>query len=97
MTEVCEQMERFGKAIGNTTRYNIIQALATGPKTVGELAEVADCSPSVASQHLKVLKLSNVVTFERDGQQVHYRLNTTYVLGLLKSITEDFKKRKSGA
>jgi DNA-binding transcriptional ArsR family regulator len=97
VTDVCEQIERFGKAIGNTTRYNIIQSLASGPKTVGEIAEAAGCSSSVASQHLKVLKLSDIVTFERSGQQVHYRLNAGHMLKFLKSLTDDFKERKKKA
>lgn len=94
MADICEQVERFGKAIGNTTRYNLIQALVSGPKTVSELAAAADCSQSVASQHLKVLKLSDIVACGREGQEVYYRLNTGHVLGLLKSLTEDFKCKK---
>lgn len=94
MKDVCEQIERFGKAIGNTTRYNIVQALARGPKTVSELVDTVDSSQSAVSQHLKVLKLSDIVTCERNGQEICYSLNTSHVLVLLKSLTQNFKPNK---
>ena len=91
MSEICDQIEQFGKAIGNTTRYNIVQKLVNGPKTVSEIVDSIKCSQSVASQHLKILKQSNIVTFERNGQEVLYSLNTKHALNLLKALTSKFK------
>ena len=91
MSDTCDQIEQFGKAIGNVTRYNIVQELVTGPKNVSEIVKAIKCSQSVASQHLKILKQSNIVISERNGQEVSYRLNAKHALFLLKALTSNFK------
>lgn len=37
MSDLCSEIEKFGKGIGNTSRYRIVEALFAGPKT-GERA-----------------------------------------------------------
>jgi DNA-binding transcriptional ArsR family regulator len=91
MNEQCKKMENFGKAIGNATRYSIVQELAQGKQAVGQLVRAVGCSQSAMSQHLKVLKLSDIVIDERNGQEVYYSLNTAHMLGVLKLLTGDIK------
>lgn len=89
----CAEIEQFGKAIGNTTRYNIVQELAKGPLTVGQIIAQVGGSQSSVSQHLKVLKVAGVVLCDRRGLEMCYRLNTEYTLQILKSITGNFDKK----
>ena len=37
MTDLCKEINEFGKGIGNKSRYRILEALLKGRKTVGEL------------------------------------------------------------
>jgi ArsR family transcriptional regulator len=92
MTDLCNEIEKFGKGIGNASRYRIVEALIKGRKTVGELVKIVRLSQPAVSQHLKVLKSCNLVVDERRGQEVFYAVNTEYTLGLLKSLVKDLKK-----
>lgn len=95
MGDLCNKINAFGKSVGNETRYRILEALLSGPKTVSELVEGVQCTQPAVSQHLKTLKTSNLVTDERRGQEVVYSANSAYVLGLLKSLTDQVSKEQS--
>lgn len=95
MGDVCREMERFGKGIGNASRYRIIEALLKGRKTVGELARLVRMSQPAVSQHLKVLKTCNLVVDERRGREIFYAVNAGYALDLLKSLVHDVRQQKS--
>ena len=40
MDDICNEMEKFGKGMGNASRYRIVEALLKGRKTVGELVTI---------------------------------------------------------
>lgn len=94
MSDLCNEIEKFGKGIGSTSRYRIVEALFKGPKTVGQLVETVGLSQPLVSQHLKVLKETDVVTDERQGQEVLYTLNTQYITTLLTSLVKKMDKDK---
>jgi len=94
MTDLCREMEKFGKGIGSVPRYRIVEALFSGPKTVGELAEKIKQSQPLVSQHLRVLKETGLVQDERQGQEVLYTLNTEHTIHLLKRLSEELKPKK---
>lgn len=98
MTDLCKAMNKLGKGIGNASRYRIVEALFSGPKTVGELAEKTKQSQPLVSQHLRVLKEVGLVRDERQGQKVLYTLNAEHTIRLLKRLSEELqpnKKRKA--
>jgi DNA-binding transcriptional ArsR family regulator len=94
MTDLCNEIQKFGKGIGNTSRYRIVEALFKGKKTVNELVSIVKLSQPAVSQHLRTLKESSLVVDERHGQEVFYSLNTEYVLVLLKNLTAEVSKHK---
>ncbi len=99
MGSLCDDMEKFGKGIGSTSRYHIIEALFSGPKTVSELVKKTKLSQPLVSQHLRVLKETGLVNDEKRGQEVIYTLNTEHTVGLLKRLSEqicpnEIKKKK---
>lgn len=96
MTALCEQMERFGKALGNAARYTIIQSLLKGRKTVGELTQIIKLSQPAVSQHLKTLKTAGLVIDERRGQEVFYSVNTEHLFSLLHMLSSDINRCKKG-
>jgi ArsR family transcriptional regulator len=89
MTDLCNEINKFGKGVGNAARYRIIEALIPGEKTVGELARAVRLSQPAVSQHLKTLKACDLVIDERRGKEVFYAINTEYTLTLLTSLIAD--------
>lgn len=92
MTDLCNEIEKFGKGIGNASRYRIIEALLRGRKTVGELVSIVKLTQPAVSQHLKTLKNSGLVVDERKGQEVYYTVNAEYVINLLMHLVKDIKR-----
>ena len=73
------QAEVF-KALGHPGRMAIVHALGGGEVCACELATVAGLAASTTSRHLTVLRHAGLITDERRGQQVFYRLACPCVL-----------------
>ncbi len=62
------------KALGHPDRLRILGELADGERCVCELVESVGSSWSTVSRHLSVLKSAGVLTDEKRGLQVFYRV-----------------------
>ncbi len=62
-------------ALADPTRRHIIEVLAVGESSFGDLAERFEMSRPAVSQHLKVLRDAGIVTARADAQRRIYRLN----------------------
>lgn len=78
------------RALADPTRRRILELLAEGDRTAGEIAGEFPIAFASVSRHLSVLKDASLVAAEREGQFIRYRLNTTvyhelvqYLLGVL--------------
>jgi DNA-binding transcriptional ArsR family regulator len=67
-------MDTFN-ALADPTRRHIIETLAAGEASFGELAERFEMSRPAVSQHLKVLRDAGIVASRADAQRRIYRLN----------------------
>ncbi len=76
-------------ALGDRTRRQILVCLKSGPAAVGELAEQLPVSRPAISQHLGVLRRSDLVTFTAQGTRNVYRLDPAG-LESLRSWLDDF-------
>ena len=61
-------------ALSDPTRRRIIESLASGESSFGDLAEKFDMSRPAVSQHLKALREAGIVTARADAQRRIYRL-----------------------
>src|SRR5271154_499356 len=95
MSDLCSEINNFGKAVSNKARYRIIEALLKGRKTVNELVRIVKLSQPAVSQHLKTLRAYKIVIDERRGQEVFYTVNTEHTLNLLRSMVKDMNKSKN--
>ena len=95
MTDLCKEINKFGKGIGNEARYRIIQSLLKGHKTVGEITRTVKLSQPAVSQHLATLKSCDLVIAERSGKEVFYAVNAEYTLKLLQNLIKDMDKKPS--
>ena len=62
-------------ALADPTRRRIIEVLASGEASFGELASKFQISRPAVSQHLKVLRDTGMVTSRADAQRRIYCLN----------------------
>lgn len=62
------------KVLADGTRLQVMRLLLDGPKHVGELNLRIDVEQSLLSHHLRVLRRAGLVTSERDGKAVLYRV-----------------------
>lgn len=57
----------FG-ALSHPTRRTLLEQLAEGSKSVGELAEPHDVSLAAVSKHLQVMEEAGLLDVEKDGR-----------------------------
>ena len=62
-------------ALADPTRRAIVEMLARGPLTAGEIARRFTISSSAVSQHLRVLREARLARVQTAGQQRIYELN----------------------
>jgi ArsR family transcriptional regulator len=62
------------KAVGHPSRVRILRALVEGEKCVCDLVIAAGLGWSTVSRHLSVMKAAGVLSGEKRGKQVIYRL-----------------------
>ena len=62
------------RALGDPKRLCVLESLASGEASVGELAIRVACQVPNMSQHLSVLRSAGLVIARRDGSTVYYRL-----------------------
>ena len=74
------------KAMANSHRLEIIDLLAQGDRTVEEIARETEMSIANTSQHLQVLKSSNLVEIERVGNYIRYRLSNNKIYDLWANL-----------
>ena len=63
-------------ALADPTRRRIVEMLARGPLSAGEIANRFTITPSAVSQHLKVLRTAKLVRARVAAQQRIYELDT---------------------
>jgi DNA-binding transcriptional ArsR family regulator len=67
-------MDTFA-ALADPTRRRIVEQLALGESSFGDLADQFEMSRPAVSQHLKTLKEAGIVTARADAQRRIYRLS----------------------
>jgi len=80
------------KALSDPSRRQILELLAGGELTAGEIADHFDMTKPSISHHLNSLKNAGLVTAERQGQNIVYRINMTVLQELTKWFFDLTKK-----
>ena len=74
------------RALGDPKRLQVLECLASGELSVGELSGHVGCQVPNMSQHLAVLRSAGLVTTRREGSTVFYRLADPRVLEAYRLI-----------
>jgi ArsR family transcriptional regulator, virulence genes transcriptional regulator len=68
------------RALGDPKRLCVLESLAAGELSVGDLSSQVGCQVPNMSQHLAVLRSAGLVSTRREGNTVYYRLADPRVL-----------------
>jgi ArsR family transcriptional regulator, repressor of sdpIR and other operons len=85
------QMTKVFKALSDGTRQEILRLLERHQCTVGEIVGNFSLSQPTISRHLSVLKEANLVSDQRQGQNVIYRLNEDALAGSMREFFGQFR------
>jgi DNA-binding transcriptional ArsR family regulator len=78
------------RLLGDPARLRLLLLLADrGEVCAGDLAVAAGQSPSAGHARLGLLRRGGVLTSQRQGQRVYYRLSSPLVAGLLLRVDGD--------
>lgn len=72
-------MNSLFKALSHPVRRRIIEMLRAGPLASGDIAAAFDMSWPTITGHLNALREARLVSPERDGQSIRYRLEISAV------------------
>ncbi len=90
MKNKCNNVAAILKAISHPQRLMLLCHLADGEKTVGELETLCGGSQSSISQFLKLMKLEGLLTSEKRGLFVCYRIYDPKMKKLVFSLYKIF-------
>jgi ArsR family transcriptional regulator len=80
-----DEFAGFFAALGDPTRHKILLIFEPREELcVNEIASAFDISRPAISHHLKVLRNANVLTCEKRGKEVYYKVNSEYCANVLK-------------
>ena len=72
-------MNTLFKALSHPVRRRIVAMLRAGPLASGDIAATFDMSWPTITGHLNALKEAGLVSAERDGQTIRYRLEISAI------------------
>lgn len=87
-----EVVAKYFRAFGDPTRLRILELLAEGERSVGELVELIGAPQPKVSSHLACLRWCGFVEGRREFRTVRYRLADSRVeemIGLARSLLAD--------
>lgn len=72
------------RAFSDTSRVQLLSALAAQELNVGTLAGLVGISESAVSHHLRSLRQMRLVQARRDGKEVYYRVEDEHIIALFQ-------------
>lgn len=90
-----EQFAAVAKALGNPQRLELVEHLAQGSRSVDALAVKLGLPIANVSQHLQAMRRAGLVTSERDGRFVKYRLADESVIAAFAAIRRVAERRSA--
>lgn len=80
---ISELKAEMFRALSHPARIRILETLAGGERSVGEMQPAVGIEASHLSQQLGVLRRAGLVTSRKDGQSVYYSIKNPLLVDLL--------------
>lgn len=75
-------------ALGDEHRQRILLTFEAGEKlNVGQIADVSTLARSTVSHHLKVLREAGVLISEREGKEIYFRVNKSFLQDAFSKVS----------
>ncbi|PSF38453.1 ArsR family transcriptional regulator [Aphanothece hegewaldii CCALA 016] len=91
-SQKAQYMAEFFSQLGDANRLRILSVLAHHELCVCDLAEILAMSESAVSHQLRTLKAMRLVSYQKRGRKVFYRLQDHHVLELYQSVAEHLEE-----
>lgn len=82
--QTAAELAELFRALGDTSRIQMLAALVEGEQHVGALAEQAGISESATSHHLRHLRQMRLVRTRKEGRRVFYMLDDNHIAELFR-------------
>jgi ArsR family transcriptional regulator len=95
-------LDKVFEALSSTVRRKILAYLSQTDLTAGQIAERFNISKPSISKHLSILEAAGLISGERRGQFIHYRLVSDNLVNTLNGYLQEIcpvsrpLKRESG-
>ena len=80
------------RALSHPTRIHIVETLRSGELSVTAILDRVKVEPANLSQHLSVLRLKQLVSTRKDGNQVLYSLRDPLLIDVLDTMRVYFQR-----
>ncbi|MFO7660006.1 MAG: metalloregulator ArsR/SmtB family transcription factor [Candidatus Cloacimonadaceae bacterium] len=90
-----EGLSELFKILGDPSRLRIIHILMHQELCVADLSALLKMQQPAVSQQLKLLRLSRLVKYRKDGKTVYYNLDDEHVSELFKIALEHLREREN--
>lgn len=81
------------KLMAHPVRLRIVEVLTQGEFAVHEIAELCQTSPNQTCEHLRLLKGHKLLSSERRGRTVYYKIASEQLPALLECIKKHCGKK----
>jgi DNA-binding transcriptional ArsR family regulator len=81
-----DELDEALRALAHRERRMFLRACLTAPRAAGELAELSQLALATVSEHLKVLRKTELVTLQRDGRFWWYATNRPRLRDVTRSL-----------
>ena len=88
MTQQASELEALKASATQAAALVLCLLIVHGEMTVGALNEVVALSPSALSQHLAKMREEGLVTYRREAQTLHYRIDNPHVAKLIATLKD---------
>jgi DNA-binding transcriptional ArsR family regulator len=78
------------RVLAHPHRLRMIQMLLQGDYTVGELAQACELPTAMASEHLRLMQRCGLLSSEKEGRKVFYKVAEPHLKSIMKCIEERF-------
>ncbi len=78
------------KTLAHPCRLRMLQMLLAGEYSVGELAEACEIPSHMASEHLGRMKDRGLLSCERRGRSMYYRVAEEGLAAIMKCVEKRF-------
>ena len=90
MDKAADEAAELLKVLSNPARLRILCALLPGERCVGDLEEMLGASQSYVSGQLARMRAEGLVSCDRDGRTINYKIEDARIKPILERLYEVF-------